>query len=31
MTFRCPAGHLSQAGDYCDVCGLPVASTPAPA
>lgn len=24
----CPAGHQTQQADYCDVCGLPVASGP---
>ncbi|HWU21065.1 MAG TPA: FHA domain-containing protein [Nocardioides sp.] len=24
MTSTCPAGHLSSADDYCDVCGLPI-------
>lgn len=26
MSFTCPAGHQSQAGDYCDVCGMPIAA-----
>lgn len=24
MTAVCPAGHTSQADDYCDVCGMPI-------
>ena len=24
-TYTCPDGHTSQSGDYCDVCGLPIA------
>ena len=24
MTSTCPAGHTSQADDYCDVCGAPI-------
>lgn len=33
MTVTCPEGHASQATDYCDVCGTPIAaaSSPAPA
>ncbi|SMH30045.1 Double zinc ribbon [Rathayibacter oskolensis] len=32
MSFRCPEGHTSTSGDYCDVCGAPIgaAQTPAP-
>ncbi len=26
MTAVCPAGHTSAADDYCDVCGVPIAS-----
>lgn len=26
MTFTCPNGHQSAAGDYCDVCGEPIAA-----
>jgi hypothetical protein len=25
-TYTCPDGHTSQSGDYCDVCGLPIAA-----
>lgn len=31
MSVTCPQGHPSSATDYCDVCGEPIASTPAPA
>ena len=31
MIAVCPAGHSSLAQDYCDVCGLPIDSTVAPA
>ncbi len=32
MSAVCPAGHTSEAEDYCDVCGMPIdASAPAPA
>lgn len=32
MSAVCPAGHSSDAEDYCDVCGLPIdSSAPAPA
>ncbi|PFG18808.1 FHA domain-containing protein [Serinibacter salmoneus] len=33
MSARCPDGHLSQAQDYCDTCGLPIgaSSSAAPA
>ncbi|MHC2185215.1 hypothetical protein ACVLV4_000853 [Rathayibacter agropyri] len=31
MSFRCPEGHTSASGDYCDVCGTPIAAAPAPA
>jgi hypothetical protein len=32
MTVICPAGHTSEAEDYCDVCGMPIdATAPAPA
>ncbi len=30
MSLRCPAGHLSQALDYCDVCGVPVSTASGP-
>jgi hypothetical protein len=34
-TYTCPDGHTSASGDYCDVCGLPIAASgsaaPAPA
>lgn len=26
MSFRCPEGHTSASGDYCDVCGTPIAA-----
>lgn len=26
MSVRCPEGHLSEATDYCDTCGMPIAS-----
>lgn len=26
MTVTCPEGHASQATDYCDVCGTPIAA-----
>lgn len=30
-TYTCPEGHSSTAGDYCDVCGAPIAAaTPPP-
>ena len=28
-TYTCPDGHTSQSGDYCDVCGLPIATSAA--
>ncbi|AND15641.1 FHA domain-containing protein [Rathayibacter tritici] len=28
MSFRCPEGHTSQSGDYCDVCGAPIGAAP---
>jgi len=28
-TFTCPDGHQSTAGDYCDVCGAPIADASA--
>ncbi|MWV51013.1 FHA domain-containing protein [Rathayibacter sp. VKM Ac-2803] len=31
MSFRCPEGHTSSSGDYCDVCGTPIAAAQAPA
>jgi FHA domain len=31
MIAICPAGHSSLAQDFCDVCGLPIDSTTAPA
>jgi hypothetical protein len=31
MTTRCPAGHESQADDYCDVCGLKLGPPTGPA
>lgn len=31
MSVRCPDGHTSESTDYCDVCGLPIATTPVPA
>lgn len=31
MSVRCPAGHTSEATDYCDVCGAVIAAAPAPA
>ncbi|QHC56382.1 pSer/pThr/pTyr-binding forkhead associated (FHA) protein [Rathayibacter tanaceti] len=33
MSFRCPEGHTSASGDYCDVCGAPIGapSSPPPA
>lgn len=27
MTYTCPEGHSSAAGDYCDVCGAPIAAS----
>ncbi len=27
MTAVCPAGHTSEAEDYCDVCGMPIDTT----
>ncbi len=30
MAFTCPDGHNSTAGDYCDVCGSPIAASAAP-
>ncbi len=30
MIAICPVGHASLAQDYCDVCGLPIDSNPAP-
>ncbi|MBF4461492.1 MULTISPECIES: FHA domain-containing protein [unclassified Rathayibacter] len=30
MSYRCPEGHTSESGDYCDVCGVPIVSAPAP-
>jgi hypothetical protein len=27
-TYTCPEGHSSAAGDYCDVCGAPIARPP---
>ncbi|MFL6028045.1 MAG: FHA domain-containing protein [Friedmanniella sp.] len=31
MSATCPAGHLSAAEDYCDVCGMPIeAAAPPP-
>ena len=29
-TWRCPAGHDSLAGDYCDTCGAPIEASPDP-
>ena len=26
----CPSGHLTLAGDFCDVCDLPMAAAPSP-
>lgn len=31
MSYRCPEGHTSASGDYCDVCGTPIAAAPPPA
>ncbi|QHC67617.1 FHA domain-containing protein [Rathayibacter sp. VKM Ac-2759] len=31
MSYRCPEGHTSASGDYCDVCGAPIAAAQAPA
>ena len=31
MTAVCPAGHTSQADDYCDVCGMPIDASAPPA
>ncbi len=31
MSYTCPDGHTSQSGDYCDVCGLPIAPSGAAA
>ena len=31
MSYTCPDGHTSQSGDYCDVCGLPIATSGASA
>ncbi|WP_181028181.1 FHA domain-containing protein [Rathayibacter rathayi] len=28
MSFRCPEGHTSESGDYCDVCGAPIGAAP---
>lgn len=28
MSYTCPEGHTSQSGDYCDVCGAPIAANP---
>ncbi|MFD2796678.1 FHA domain-containing protein [Promicromonospora vindobonensis] len=28
MTVTCPEGHVSQATDYCDVCGTPIPAAP---
>jgi len=28
MTVACPRGHQSQATDYCDQCGAPIAASP---
>jgi FHA domain len=30
MTYTCPEGHSSASGDYCDVCGSPIAGLSAP-
>ncbi len=30
MSARCPAGHLSTAEDYCDVCGMPIDGSATP-
>ena len=30
MTYTCPDGHSSASGDYCDVCGAPIAGAQAP-
>jgi len=30
MTAVCPAGHTSDAEDYCDVCGMPIAAAAVP-
>ena len=27
MTYTCPEGHSSTSGDYCDVCGSPIAAS----
>jgi hypothetical protein len=29
VSVTCPAGHLSAADDYCDVCGMPIEATSA--
>jgi hypothetical protein len=29
VSATCPAGHLSAADDYCDVCGMPIEATSA--
>ncbi len=29
VTSTCPSGHRSEADDYCDVCGAPIAGGPA--
>lgn len=31
MSAVCPAGHTSTAEDYCDVCGMPIDASAAPA
>ena len=31
MSYPCPDGHSSESGDYCDVCGTPIAPPPASA
>jgi len=31
VTYTCPDGHSSDSGDYCDVCGAPIAAAPASA
>lgn len=28
MNATCPAGHISAADDYCDVCGMPIGDAP---
>jgi hypothetical protein len=30
VSFRCPEGHTSRSGDYCDVCGAPIGAAAAP-